>query len=176
MNNKLYYGVMVVLLILVAPVITWAQGEQEEQGAQGSEPKAISDTKYGVGFQGTFPASGISGMIDLTDAITAQAIIGFYGNLKTYAGRGLYRFRKENFWNLYGYGMVGAWSYSLVGESETVPGFGAGAGIEYDWRGWNPELPSISWNLELGLGVVNFDKVNYNFSTLLIGAGVHYRF
>ena len=115
-------------------------------------------------------------MMDVTDEITVQAIIGFFGNLKTYAGRALYKFQKEEYWDLYGYGMVGAWNYSFSTESETVLGLGLGAGIQYDWRTFNSELPPIFFNLELGLGFVDFKDIDYNFSTFMIGAGVHYRF
>jgi hypothetical protein len=145
-------------------------------GFSQDDPDVIERTKYGVGFQGSFPASGLSGMLDLTDEFTAQAIVGFFGNLNTFAGRGLYKFQREDFWNLYGYGMLGAWHYSIGSLSETVLGFGLGAGVEYDWRAFNSELPPIFFNLELGIGFVDFDKVPFNFSTLMIGAGLHYRF
>ena len=179
MGSKFYCWKVLTLLFFVSSSVVFAQGEPN------STSQAAVETKYGVGFQSSFPAYGISGMVDANDALSAQGIIGFFGNLKTFAGRGLYRFRKESNWNIYGYGMTGAWSYTgfRVGEAfaieettETVLGFGAGAGIEYDWRAWNAELPPVVWNLELGVGVVDFDQVNYNFSTLLLGAGVHYRF
>lgn len=143
------------------------------------------DLKWGVGFQSSFPAWGISGSMDINETITAQAIIGFFSGLKTYAGRGLYRFKKEQYWEIYGYGMLGLWSYDgvrfrsgvgLEDHTETVLGFGAGAGLEYDWRAFNPDLPPLFWNFELGVGFVEFDEVDYDFSALLIGVGVHYRF
>ncbi|GAB4370747.1 MAG: hypothetical protein Kow0042_13140 [Calditrichia bacterium] len=179
MLNRFFGLLLVVFLVLSVAGVVFAQ---EKPGA---EIKADKETKYGVGFQATFPAYGISGMMDINEMISAQGIVGFFGNLNTYAVRGLYRFQQKNFWDLYGYGMVGAWSYTglkvsngskLEETTETVLGFGAGVGIEYDWRGWNSELPPLFWNLELGLGFANFDAVDYNFSTLLFGAGVHYRF
>lgn len=138
---------------------------------------APQNLRYGVGFQGTFPAWGISGTIGITDDITGQLILGPFGFLQTYAGRGLYQFREEPYWEMYGFGMLGVWTYNYGfnrRNTETSLGIGAGAGIQYDWRVLDDQLPPIFWNLELGLGFVNFD--NYNFGNILIGTGVHYRF
>jgi hypothetical protein len=174
MHTIISKSVVVLLAILFIPYLLHAQAGQEEV-------HEVQTFKYGVGFQGTFPASGLSGMMNITDDIAIQAIAGFFGTLRTFSGRGLYKFQQEDYWDLYGYGMLGAWSYRgwTVGNSrttETVLGFGAGAGIQYDWRAFNPDLPPIAWNLELGIGIVDFNEVNYSFSTFMIGAGVHYRF
>lgn len=59
------------------------------EGFSQSDPDEMERTKYGVGFQGAFPASGLSGIMDLTDEITVQDIVGFFGNLNTFAGRGI---------------------------------------------------------------------------------------
>lgn len=171
MIRKVYLWVIAVVLILLVFNSAFAQDRD--------------DLKWGAGFQGTFPAYGISGMMDVNETISVQAILGFFGSLNTYAGRALYRFKKENDWEIYGYGMLGAWSYDGIrfrtgfgydNYTETVLGFGFGGGIEYDWRALDPNLPPLFWNLELGIGIVDFNNVNYNFNTLMIGAGVHYRF
>jgi hypothetical protein len=134
--------------------------------------------RFGVGFQSSYPAWGLSGTYDVNEDISAQAILGFFGNLQTYAARGVYRFQQEDQWNLYGYGLLGIWRYSFsafgISDSENAVGFGLGAGMEYDWRSWNETLPPIYWNIELGLGIVDMD--HYNFSTIMFGAGLHYRF
>ncbi len=149
----------------------------------GQEKEAqLEKTKYGVGAQFTFPAYGISGMLDINEIISAQGVIGIFGDLKTYAAKGLYKFKKTNYWNLYGYGIIGAWSYTgletggLDEITETTLGFGGGVGFEYDLRVWDEEMPPIFWNIELGIGVASFDKVDHDFSTLAFGAGIHYRF
>jgi len=169
-------SVIFVCILFVIPSLLIAQAEETV-----SEETEVELFKYGVGFQGTFPASGLSGMMSLTDDISIQAIVGMFGNLRTFAGRGLYKFQEDEFWDLYGYGMIGVWSYrgltfSNNRQTETVLGLGAGAGFQYDWRAYNPTLPPIAWNIELGIGFVDFDQVNYNFSTIMFGAGVHYRF
>ena len=162
-------GVVISILLLVSSV-AFAQEEKE--------------TKFGIGFQSSFPAYGISGMLDVGPNISVQGILGAFGDLKTFAGRGIYRFRKEPYWNTYGYGMIGVWSYpwykwegwNFVEKTETTMGFGAGVGIDYNWQGWSPDLPPIWWNLELGIGMVEFEDADYNFSTIMFGVGVHYRF
>lgn len=169
--------VIAISVLLTLPMAAQAQGEQDE--TEGTE---IETYRYGAGFQGSFPASGLSGMMNITDDVAVQAILGVFGNLRTLAGRGLYKFQKEDFWDLYGYGMIGAWSYQGFAiadnnrQRETVLGLGAGAGFQYDWRAFYPEFPPILWNIELGIGFVDFKEVNYNFSTIIFGAGLHYRF
>ncbi len=180
MKTQSIMRIALVGLLLLLPYLLSAQEKQS------SKSKTLKNTKYGLGFQGTFPANGLSGVMNLTDKTAAQAIIGFFGSLNTFAARGLYRFQQKNFWNAYGYGMIGIWTYSglefvrsrgrLEETTEAVFGFGAGAGIEYDWRALSADLPPIAWNLELGLGFVDFDRVDFSFSTILFGAGIHYRF
>ncbi len=139
-------------------------------------PAESSDfSGYGIGLQGTFPAWGLSGTYDMDDNISLQAILGFGGAANAYAVRGLYRFKHEQSWNAYGYGSVGLWTYRHWHRgSESALGFGAGAGIEYDWRYLNPDLPPLFWNIELGIGIVGLD--HYSVSALWIGTGVIYRF
>jgi len=144
------------------------------------------ETKFGVGFQSTFPVWGLSGTADVSDKIALEGILGIFGDLKTYAGRVIYRLKKETYWNAYGYGMLGAWSYpgfkigtdylSTEKTTETVMGYGAGAGIEYGLKALNSNLPPLFFNLEIGLGSVNFKEIDYNLSSFMVGAGVHYRF
>ncbi|MDH5228809.1 MAG: hypothetical protein OEZ58_14545 [Gammaproteobacteria bacterium] len=145
-----------------------------------------AEEKFAAGYQGTFPATGISGKMKISNVITAQAMIGFWGTLNTYAARGLYRFQEDKFWNAYGYGMLGFWSYratvydfstfSNQEKTQFVLGFGGGAGIEYNWQAVAPDLPPIWFNLELGFGSIKFNDLNYNVSGVLIGGGAHYRF
>lgn len=167
--------VSAILSIFLVPGVLLAQ---EQQNTTDTE---IEHFRYGVGFQGTFPASGISGMMSITDQISIQAIAGIFGSVRTLSGRGLYKFQEDQYWDLYGYGMIGAWSYrgwtsSLNRSTETVLGLGAGAGFQYDWRAFVPDFPPIAWNLELGLIYADFNDINYSLSAIMIGAGVHYRF
>ncbi len=167
----------ILLIILISSVSVFAQKNQEEK-----------KTKFGIGLQNLSPAWGISGMLDITPDMSIQGIIDPLGNLKMYTGKGIYRFKKGPSWSAYGYGMAGAWShypyYDVVGwnvvkKTETIVGFGAGAGIEYDWRGLSADFsnfPLIWWNIEIGLGKIDFKKSGVDFSGIMIGGGLHYRF
>lgn len=136
---------------------------------------ALEAGEYGVGFQSSWPAWGLSGMYDVNEEVSAQAVLGFAGTANAYSIRGLYRFHREESWNAYGYGSLGLWTYRhRVLGSESALGFGGGAGIEYDWRAINPELPPIYWNLEIGIASVGLD--HYSVSALMLGLGAHYRF
>jgi hypothetical protein len=137
---------------------------------------ADSDSKYAAGFQSTGYSYGLSGKMEISDEITAQGIIGLFGDLSSYSVRGLYNLKSDTHWDAYAYGSAGMWSYdsSFDDFDENVFVFGSGVGIEYDWRAFAPELPPVYWNLELGLNVGSFDY--YDFSALSFGVGAHYRF
>ena len=120
---------------------------------------------------------GLSGKYDVTDKVTAQAIGGFWGysGLTSFTGRGLYKFKEQDNYSLYGYGSVSSWSWSGYGYNETVIGFGGGAGAEYDIRGIDRDFIPLFVSLDLGLQVASFDHYG-GFAGLGIGLGVHYKF
>ena len=39
-------------------------------------------SKYSIGFQSSWPSYGLSGKMDVSDDLTAQAVIGFAGNVQ----------------------------------------------------------------------------------------------
>jgi hypothetical protein len=169
---------LTVLLVLLVSRVSFA-GEQKEDTTK----------TFGIGFQSSFPAWGLSGMLNLNHKASIQGIFGIIGDLKTYAGRVIYRFNRKTIphrYNVYGYGMLGAWTYTGYAieedywgglyareKTETVFGFGAGAGVEYFFNNF---LPEIGWNLEIGIGSVKFKEIDYNFSTFMFGVGAHYYF
>ena len=123
---------------------------------------------------------GISGKYDINDKLTAQAIIGVwgYGDLTSMTGRVLYKFKKKEHLDFYGYGAVSSWtwnSHNYYYKDETSIGFGAGGGVEYDIRGIDPEFIPLYINLDLGFQVANFNNYN-DFSGLGWGLGLHYKF
>lgn len=144
------------------------------------------NTKYGIGGQFTTPVFGVSGMMDINENISAQAIIGFLGDLFMIGGKGLYKFNKDEYWNIYGYGLIGpSWyttdkynstarTYEEITEFNIM--FGGGAGFEYNWKALSESLPDLFWNIELGFGILSFDETDYDISGITFGAGVHYRF
>jgi hypothetical protein len=128
-------------------------------------------TKFGIGFQSSLPAWGISGSMDLKNSkLCVQGVLGMVSELKTIAGKVVYKFKEKESYNTYGYGMIGIWSF----ENESSLGFGGGVGIEFDWRALSKTLPEIWWNLEIGIASVNLNY--YNYSAFSMGLGVHYRF
>jgi hypothetical protein len=140
------------------------------------------EKKFGLGWQATFPVFGISGKYNINEKIAGQAILGFFGDLKTYGGRVTYKFMEKPNHNLYAFGLLGAFSYTSPvfqsnwtwkDETETVLGFGAGVGLEYFFKSF---LPEVGWNVEIGFGSVKFEEVDYDFSAFLMGGGFHYYF
>ena len=131
----------------------------------------------GIGFQSSgFSSNGISIKADLTDTFTVQGVGGFFGDVTNYSVRGLYNFQNQKNYNLYGYGSVGMWQidYTFL-EDESVIGYGAGAGVEYDLRGLSPDFIPLFVNFELGMDVVNFDN-DSSYGGFVTGLGLHYKF
>jgi len=135
--------------------------------------KASKGNMYG-GFQSSWPSHGFSLKMDLNEKMTAQAVVGFLGTVNNYALRGIYKFKKEQFYDMYGFGSLGILTWSNDIYDENVFGFGGGAGAEYDIRGIDSSFIPLYVSAELGLNIASFD--HYNFSSLGLGVGVHYKF
>ena len=158
------------------------------QDADDEAPVAESASPFGVGFQASWPAYGLSGLYDVNEQITAQAVLGFLGTVTSFTGRGIYRFQREDLYNLYGFGEAGVLSWSgatrldddlrVVDRRENVLGIGGGAGIELDlaeaFASETDTFPPLFASLEIGLTFSRFEY--YNLSLLGIGGGIHYRF
>lgn len=116
--------------------------------------------------------------MQVSEKLTAEAILGFLGNVSTYSARGWYRFNRNPEYDLYGYAGAGVYryGYDILGINENVLGLGAGVGVEASLAKLfdDEDFPPIFLNTELGLAYANFDY--YNFSSLSYGFGIHYRF
>ena len=140
----------------------------------------VQGGRYGIGAASAWPAYGVSGTLQVSETLTAEAIIGFLGTISNFSARGWYRFTPGEKYDLYGYGSVGVLRYDYrfrgAGDTESVLGLGAGAGIEVSLAKLfdDEDFPPIFANAELGLSYANFDF--YNFSTFSFGSGIHYRF
>ena len=137
----------------------------------------LSNKNLYAGFQSSWPSHGLSVKMDLNDKITGQAVVGFLGEINNYSVRGLYKFKKEQFYNMYGFGSLGLWTWNsdYVGwDDESVVGIGGGAGFEYDLRGIDKTFVPLFVSAELGLNIASFD--HYNFSSVGLGVGLHYKF
>lgn len=51
-----------------------------------------SDNKFGIGIQSSWPSYGLSGIYDMSDRITLQAVVGALGTVTNLSGRLNYRF------------------------------------------------------------------------------------
>ncbi len=144
---------------------------------------SVKGKKYGLGWQSTFPVIGLSGKYVVNEKVSGQLILGFFGDLSTYGAKVNYKFNEKEHYNLYGFGMIGLFAYtspvwnssytSLEDKTETALGFGAGAGLEYFFTEF---IPEVGWNLEIGFGSIKFDEVDYDFTSIMVGGGVHYYF
>lgn len=181
---------MLAALLVLATAAPAALQAQEQPAPEATTTRQEDGSPFGVGFQASWPAWGLSGIYDVNDRLTAQAVVGLFGALSNLSARGLYRFSQEDAYDLYGFGTVGLWrarttvpvldGFSVRAErrTENVLGFGAGGGIELNWQRLisreDGSFPPLFSTLELGLVLANFDY--YNFSGFMIGGGIHYRF
>ena len=144
MKRKVIFISMILVTMLISNNMFAQESDQTEKG------------KFGIGFQSSFPVWGGSIMLNLNEQTSIQGLLGMFGDLKTYGGRFIYRFNNEQYSSTYGYGLLGAFSYtglrigedwSLEETTETVFGFGAGVGIEYNWQALSQNLPALWSNI-----------------------------
>ena len=120
---------------------------------------------------------GLSAKYDINNKLTAQGIVGLWGysGLTSVTGRALYKFKQAKFYDFYGYGSLTMWSWSDAYYDETVFGFGAGAGGEYDIRGIDRSFIPLFISLDIGIQVASF-RYYGGFGGLGLGLGIHYKF
>jgi hypothetical protein len=167
-GNKMVFAALTVIALSTV-------GSPSEALAQDGE----SDSPFGIGFQSSWPSYGVSGLYDMSERITLQAIVGALGTVTNFGGRALYRFQLEDKYDLYGFGAAGALRYSVAGFSENAIGFGGGGGVELDWRRiFTPEddsFPPLFSTIDIGFMANTFETYG-NYSALSMGGSIHYRF
>lgn len=165
-----------------------AAEEEAEDGSNGNAQQqdtgpmtvGMQGGRFGVGLASSWPAYGISGTLQFSETLTAEAVLGFFGTVSNFSARGWYRFNRTEKYDLYGYAAAGVYRYDystfLANDTENVLGLGAGAGVEASLGKLLDEedFPPIFLNSEVGIAYANFDF--YNFSALSFGVGIHYRF
>ena len=174
---KKWFSFVVAVLLLLVSSAAFAQERKIKSVAPAKEKKTKSidapaqegKIKFGIGLQSSVPfwMVGISGIADVSDKASVQGILGFWWGLTEFEARGIYRFKKKDLWNIYGYGAVGMLSHLGIGTAT----FGAGTGIEANWQGLDRDLPPLWWNVEIG-----FRVLGSFLSGIGLGLGVHYRF
>ena len=161
--KKGYLSLFLILVFVLLLTSGTAFAQDQEEG------------KYKIGFQASFPSYGLSGIMKVNEKVSVQGVAAPFGEVTTFAVRGLYRFRDEPGWNAYGYGSVGMYNYTAGSIDENTTGFGAGVGIEYDWQSrFSEEAPPLTSNIEIGIGSVDLEY--YEYSSFSFGVGTHYKF
>lgn len=172
---------VVAAFVLAAVQICSAQATVQSGATVGQQ-----GGRFGVGFASSWPAYGASGTMRINDAITAEAVLGFFGSVSNFGGRAWYRFKRNPTYDLYGYAAASLYRYDYTTfdgsllrtrrDTESVLGLGGGAGIEAGIQTLfkDENLPPIFLNWEVGLALAQFDY--YDFSSFVIGGGIHYRF
>jgi hypothetical protein len=148
---------------------------QQPATAAGNGPPR--EGTFGVGLQLTWPTFGLSGMMDVSDEVSIQGVLGTAGYGLAISGRGLFRLPHQEHFRPYVYGEAGLWS--AYREWGAVPNFGAGAGVELDIRQFLPEAPPIYAAFEAGLNMAFYRDRELGSGALVrfqIGPAVHYRF
>lgn len=162
----------IALCLLVPAAVAAQEAPPEADGAQGYEREGT----MGAGVQLTWPTYGFSFMLDLSEQLSVQAVVGAgFGFLVS--GRGLFRFSPQELFIPYAYGEVGTRTgFQGFGRLN----FGAGGGIEADPRRIledMEDLPPVYVSLEVGLNVTTFGAGTTGTRTRLqAGPALHYRF
>jgi hypothetical protein len=134
----------------------------------------LNKTKFGAGLQNTPPQGGISGIYNHSQKISFQCVIG-----SSIGGRFIYRFYRQDNYNLYGYGgfSLGLYYYHdnyyydyYDPDPGTRLGLDGGCGIEYNLKSISNDLPSIYTTMELGINISRF------YFPVALGLGFHYYF
>ncbi len=140
----------------------------------------ISANEIYLGIQSSYPSDGLSIKIDTSDRVAFQTIFDPLGTERSISFRGIYKFKKEFYYNIYGYGEVGFWNWDRrYYNNETVDtfGYGLGTGVEYDLRDLDAGFIPLFVNIELNLHFFDTtDEYYYDDQELGLGFGVHYKF
>ena len=144
---------------------------------------------YKIGFVSSWPAYGAAIKIGYSEKITLEAIAAPLGDFSTYAAKINYNLTKNRQYNTYAYlsGGVSMYDYSIPvstgygygtkmkSDTEVVPMFGGGVGIEWSWRKFvGNDFPDLYSTIEIGYASMSFDY--YDFGGLLYGGGIYYKF
>ncbi len=187
-RSRAAFATLTILLLACIAPASFAQIAEQEGSVSAVDEDAtvgLQGGKFGVGFASSWPSYGLSGTYQMSETLTAEAVVGFFGSIRSFGARGWYRFNRNTNYDLYGYGTINLYQYDyttvnaafrVVDETESVLGLGGGAGIEAGIQTLFKDrtLPPIFLNWEVGIAIASFDY--YNFSSFVFGGGLHYRF
>jgi hypothetical protein len=165
------------LCMLAAAIVLMAPLAAQQPATSPPPDAPPREGRFGVGLQLTWPTFGLSGMMDVSDEVSIQGVLGTAGYGLAIAGRGLFRLPHQEHFRPYAYGEAGLWS--AYREWGAVPNFGFGGGIELDIRQFAPEAPPVYASFEAGLNMAFYRDRELGSGSLVrfqIGPAVHYRF
>ena len=178
MNAKSTTLILFALMTLTAQI-----GHPQTPQVVNRQSNTSQAGKYALGLQNSTPAWGISAKYRYNERLTLQAIIDPIGDYKDYGMRAVFKYTQDKYWHVYGFAGLALWSYPsssfdrrfnrYLPSTQSTLGLGGGVGIEYDWSALGPDLPPISWSLELGLNLVDESA---RASSTILGIGAHYYF
>ena len=169
-KNKLIQATLVALVSSAFATSSFAAQKKDKLGLD-----EIKFENIAFGYQFNVDSHGLSARMDLSEKLSAQAILGVFGEVSNYTVRGRYHLATDQKWDAYAYVSAGLYTWEdddFAGEN--VPAVGAGIGMEYDWQNLDSGFPPITWSFELDVNTADFD--NYDYSNFSIGIGAHYRF
>ena len=97
---------------------------------------AQAKEKYAVGLQSTYVTSGISGKYLASDKLALQAVLGSGWLSNDVLLRGLFAFKEEDQYKLYGAAGLGVQLY----RTGTALDINGAVGIETNWQNWIEDI------------------------------------
>lgn len=173
-----------IYISLCCLTVSFASGQDFYTAAKPSK----SDRMFGIGGQLVYPGAGVSGRVNVGQHVSVQGIFSFIaiGNLSlsSLMIRGIYRFSGDEdndpepylyagagYWNI-SEEFIDFWTLTTVKRTATFPSYSAGAGIEYV----HERIPNAAVSVEIGYMSTRNTSLNFQFSSITYGAGLHYYF
>lgn len=137
---------------------------------------------WGMGFQTTYPFSGISLKVNFSKYFGIQGMFGLEANNSQSSIRTLFRYPVNQEHELYIVAQAGKYYYEGISfgdidliKAEEIFGYGFGFGTEYNTGNLIKDLP-LWFNLEVVYGKLDFKNVIFENKEITFGAGLHYYF
>ncbi|MDH5217666.1 MAG: hypothetical protein OEX19_08215 [Gammaproteobacteria bacterium] len=129
---------------------------------------AFGSDKYAIGTQLGVLGAGLSGKMKINDNLTGQVVLSSLGTLTNLSGRGLFKFKEQKEFNLFGAGEVGMWANS----DKAGMSLGASLGVETNWQNFVDDIFPLWWSAEIGVGLTP----GHTYTPVRSQIGIHYRF
>ena len=132
-----------------------------------------------LGIQSIYPTDRVAVKLETSPKVSVQALFDFMGEEKSYSFRGIYKFRDNQFYNIYGFAEIGLWDWDggyHNSYKETAFGYGVGGGVEYDLRGLDRGFLPLFISAELNIYSIDFNDYYYDEDGLGLGFGLNYKF